>query len=190
MILKYLESDRVRLHKFTERYMTAEYFGWLNDHEITRYLCVGRVPVAKADVFAPTGDKDLMFSIIHKDNGIEKYVGTCSLHKIDWIARRGECGYMIGDRACWGKGLATEVVGLVTDYAFNRLGLNKVTAGVVGGNEGSCRVLEKNGYDLSKIIRLFTQEQGERTYFHPREQLAIILPEYRRELSRFAFKFC
>jgi hypothetical protein len=32
------------------------------------------------------------------------------------------------------------------DYAFNRLNLNKVTAGVVKGNEGSAKVLIKNGY--------------------------------------------
>jgi len=122
--------------------MTAEYFSWLNNHEITRYLCVGRLPVIKQDVPVPSGDKYLMFAIIYN----ERYVGTCSLHRIDWISRNGECGYMIGDKSCWGRGVATQVVGLIVEYAFKRLGLNKVTAGVVGGNEGSCKVLEKNGF--------------------------------------------
>ena len=83
--------------------------------------------------------------LVQSDNYIN-YVGTISLYSIDWIARKGEVGYMIGDKYHWGCGVATEAVGLVTDYGFNRLNLNKITASVVKGNEGSAKVLLKNGY--------------------------------------------
>ena len=81
-----------------------------------------------------------------QDTDYNHYIGTCSLHDIDWIIRRGEIGYMIGEKTHWGAGIATEIVNLMTEYAFDRLNLNKLTAGVVEGNEGSMKVLEKNGF--------------------------------------------
>jgi RimJ/RimL family protein N-acetyltransferase len=143
---KYLKSDRISLYKFTDRHITSEYLGWLNDHEVSKYLCTGRLPVTKDDVFSPTGEKNLLFAVVYTENNASKYIGTISLHSIDWIARKGEVGYMIGDRNYWGKGVATEIIGLISNYAFDRLGLNKVTAGVVEGNIGSVKALEKNGF--------------------------------------------
>lgn len=144
--MNYLVGKKIRLVKFTDRYITAEYIGWLNNHNITRYLCTGRMPVSKESLFAPTDNKNLMFAVLYTEGDSNKYIGTCSLHSIDWISRKGECGYMIGDSDFWGKGIATEIVGLLSDYAFNRLGLGKVTAGAVDGNTGSCKALEKNGF--------------------------------------------
>jgi RimJ/RimL family protein N-acetyltransferase len=53
---------------------------------------------------------------------------------------------MIGNKQYWGKGIATEIVGLVSNYGFNRLNLNKLYAGVVDGNVGSSKALLNNGY--------------------------------------------
>jgi len=147
--MNYLKSDRIRLLKFADKFVTAEYVGWLNNSDTNRFLNVGRLPVDK-NVGYTTNDKNLLFAIMYKNDpeGMDRYVGTISLHGIDWIDRKGEIGYLVGDPATWGKGVATEAIGLVVDYAFNRLGLNKVTAGVVGPNAGSCKVLEKNGFTL------------------------------------------
>jgi len=157
--MNYLVGKKIRLVKFTDRFITPEYIDWLNDHGINRYLCVGRFPISKKEVFAPKDNKNLMFGImcnigidsggsLWEDNGFNHYIGTISLHSIDWISRRGEVGYMIGSRKHAGQGIGTEAVKLVTDYAFNRLNLNKLSAGVVEGNFGSNKVLEKNDYKL------------------------------------------
>jgi len=152
---QYLESNRVRLVKFTERHITASYLHWLNDHMVNRYMFTGRFPVTQEEVDVPSDNCNLRFAIMSKVEADGKpisesyrsnYIGTISLHNIDWIIRRAEVGYMVGDPTFWGKGLSTEAVGLVTDYGFNRLNLNKITAGVVKGNEGSVQVLVKNGY--------------------------------------------
>jgi len=141
--MKYLVGQKIKLEKFCDKHITDEYISWLNDSEVNRYLCVGRIPVSKSDVSVPSGDKDIRFAIIAKR---KKYIGTISLHKIDWIDRRGEIGYIIGDKSFWGKGVASEAISLVTAYGINRLGLNKIVAGVIEGNTGSMKVLEKNGY--------------------------------------------
>ena len=155
--MSYLKGKKIQLVKFTDRYITAEYVSWLNDHDINRYLCTGRFPVSKKDMYAPDDSKNLMFAIMSNigiDSGeqafVDKdyihYVGTISLHDISWIDRKGEVGYMIGSKDHWGMGIASEAISLVVDYAFNRLNLNKVSAGVVDGNPGSSRALEKNGF--------------------------------------------
>jgi len=147
---EYLTGDKVSLSKFTERFVTFEYLDWLNNHQVNRYLCTGRLPVTKEDVFAPKNDKDLLFAVTAipppEYTPTRDYIGTASLHKIDWIDRKGEVGYMVGNQDYWGKGVATEIIRLLTEYGFNRLNLNKITAGVVDGNIGSMRALEKNGF--------------------------------------------
>ena len=154
---KYLEGSKVKLVKFSDAFITGQYLNWLNNSEVNRYLTTGRFPVNRGNVFAPDGEKNLMFAVLSnigaatddklwQDTDYNHYVGTCSLHDIDWITRKGEVGYMLGEKTHWGAGLTTEVVKLITEYAFERLNLNKLTAGVVDGNDGSIKVLEKNGY--------------------------------------------
>lgn len=150
---QYLIGERIKLVKFTERYITASYLSWLNDHRVNRYLFVGRFPITKEEIVVPSDNTNLRFAMLSRleaDGSLGddylNYIGTLSLHNIDWITRRGEIGYMIGESSCWGRGISTEAVSLITDYGFNRLNLNKITAGVTAGNEGSVKVLLKNGY--------------------------------------------
>ena len=140
-MVSYLESDRIKLIRFNDRYKTAEYKEWFNDHETTRFLNSGRMPI-DPDYFQD--DKNIMWAITIKEPF--RFIGTITLHDIDWISRHGTTGYLIGDKEYWGKGIATEVIGLVVDYAFGRIGLRQIFAGVVDGNIGSSKALEKNGF--------------------------------------------
>lgn len=141
MVKKYLEGDRIRLEKFCSKHITDEYISWLNDFEINKHLCVGRIPVSKEYISEITDG--IRFAIIVRG---DEYIGTITLHRVDWIIRRAEIGYLIGNKKFWGKGVTSEAINIVTDYAFNRLGLNKIVAKTVEGNIGSEKVLEKNGY--------------------------------------------
>lgn len=150
----FLVGERIKLVKFGSEHITDEYLCWLNTSEVNRYLCVGRLPICRDEIKIPSDDKNLRFAIVAhnllKDGtvglGGPRYIGTLSLHNIDWICRKGEVGYMIGNQKYWGSGIATEAIGLITDYGFRRLNLNKMYAGVVDGNGGSSGALVKNGY--------------------------------------------
>lgn len=72
-------------------------------------------------------------------------VGSCGLKHLDWDARQAEIGYWIGV-PFWGRGYATEAVRRVTTYGFNDLGLARIVAEVLVGNDASARVLVKAGY--------------------------------------------
>jgi len=81
-----------------------------------------------------------------KDNNYPVLVGSIGLKNIDLINKKASLGYWIG-KQYWGRGIATECVGLIIDYAFSSddLGLREVIAYVFPENNASIRVLVKNG---------------------------------------------
>jgi [ribosomal protein S5]-alanine N-acetyltransferase len=79
-------------------------------------------------------------------NNYPVFVGSIGLKNIDLFNKKADLGYWIGEKY-WGRGIATECVRLVIDYAFSSsdLGLREVIAYVFPENKASIRVLEKNG---------------------------------------------
>ena len=63
-----------------------------------------------------------------------------------------EIGYWLGE-ACWGRGVVTEALMLMTDYAFTSLNLLRLFALPFADNAGSVRVLEKAGYIREGLLR-------------------------------------
>lgn len=82
-----------------------------------------------------------------------KFVGAIGMVlQRDVYRFSAELGYWIGE-PYWGKGITTRAVRLLCDYAFNKLNMEKLFAGVFQGNEGSKKVLEKCGFQLEGIAR-------------------------------------
>lgn len=147
--MKFLYNDTIELEEFSRKHISDKYLGWLNDHEVTRFMMTGTTSVTSDDIELPYGNDDMRFAISVPRVGqvsCSDYVGTISLHNICWVSRKAEIGYMIGSKQHWGRGIASQAIELVTHYAFNRLNLNKVYAEIVDGNIGSARSLEKNGF--------------------------------------------
>jgi len=59
--------------------------------------------------------------------------------------RSAEIGYWLGEEF-WGRGIATEALIAVTDYAFSNYDVCRLYAHVFDWNGASARVLEKAGY--------------------------------------------
>jgi RimJ/RimL family protein N-acetyltransferase len=96
------------------------------------------------------------FAVVELASG--SVCGALALKFIDH-PRRGEIGYWIG-REFWGRGLATDAVGLAAWLAWSELGAEQLVARVFAPNHASRRVLEKNGFakDAAEEIDL----RGER----------------------------
>jgi RimJ/RimL family protein N-acetyltransferase len=75
-----------------------------------------------------------------------------------------EIGYWLGE-AFWGRGIVTEALILVTDYAFGTFNLLRLFALPFADNAGSIRVLEKAGYVREGLLRSSCVKYGQ-----PREQ--------------------
>lgn len=89
---------------------------------------------------------DLVWTLEHEGQPC----GCVGLHDITWGVRavrydRAVMGYWIA-RPFWGKGLMTEAATAATRWAFETLGLHKVTISCFDNNIGSRRVIEKVGF--------------------------------------------
>ena len=70
----------------------------------------------------------------------EMYGYRDPIHKIS-------VGYRLLER-CWGKGIATEALGIMIDYLYNETDIEIITASTMIENRASARVLTRNGFDL------------------------------------------
>lgn len=77
----------------------------------------------------------------------------------DVYRKSTEIGYWIGE-SFWGKGIATQAVGLLVHHAFEELGLARLYAGIFEYNVGSIRVLEKNGFQKEGISKKAVFKNG------------------------------
>lgn len=75
-----------------------------------------------------------------------------------------EVGYWLGE-ALWGRGIVTEALSLVTEYAFTRMNLLRLFALPFADNAASARVLEKAGYEREGLLRASSVKFG-----RPRDQ--------------------
>ena len=160
----FLQGDRVRLSPLDPAADHSAYVSWLNDQETTRYMGSGRFPMTQSLVRAYIesfeGRSDgFLLGIFDCQAG--QHVGNVTLQSIDWRDRRGEIGILIGDRTARGKGFGGAAVSLVVDHAFLRLGLNKLTAGYVTGNDASARLFGALGFVEEGVLKEHFYLDGE-----------------------------
>lgn len=73
-------------------------------------------------------------------------LGSVYLQNFEDGHKRAESGIYLGEEQVYGKGIGTEAVKLIADYAFGTLGLHKLSARVLAYNTASRRLHEKAGY--------------------------------------------
>ena len=71
-----------------------------------------------------------------------------------------EMGFWLAE-PYWGKGIMTEAVKKLTEFAFERYGLNRIYAEPYTTNPASAKALEKAGYKLEGIMRANVVKNGE-----------------------------
>ena len=91
-----------------------------------------------------------LWAMVLKDSG--DLIGDCgcALQEVEGT-NHVEVGYHVR-RGLWGKGYATEAAGACMQYAFTRLGVDRVISLIRPENLQSVRVAEKNGLTCEKII--------------------------------------
>lgn len=74
-----------------------------------------------------------------------KMIGNIGIWRIQVEHYRGEIGYVL-DPAYHQKGIMSEALQIVIDYAFHSMGLHSLEANVNPDNAASIALLEKNGF--------------------------------------------
>lgn len=152
----YLVGENLYLRPLEESDIGEEYLSWVNDPEVTRYMETGRFPVPLLNLRThferfQKSNTDLIFAIV--DRAADQHIGNVTLYLINWVHRTAHIAIMIGRKDFWGKGYAFEAWSLLIEYAFQRLGLRKIIAGAIAGNEASIRALKKLGFKVEGTMR-------------------------------------
>jgi len=79
--------------------------------------------------------------------------------QMDEARRSAEIGYWLGEEF-WGRGIATESLIAVTDYAFCEFEICRLYAHVFEWNPASARVLEKAGYEFEGRMKKSVTKVG------------------------------
>ena len=101
-------------------------------------------------------DPETYFCIARDDEAI----GSIGFGILSDVARfSAEIGYWLAEKY-WGKGIMTEALKAVTDFAFAVHGLHRVFALPYEWNPASIRVLEKSGYKREGRLLLSAYKDG------------------------------
>lgn len=154
--LPLLEGTRVRLRPVRDDDVDG-LFAIFSDPRVMRYwsrpaMVVRDEAAAYAARMRNGFDQREALAWIVADRADDRCVGQTTLYDIRAKHFRCEVGYALRADA-WGRGLAKESVGLALDWAFGRLGLNRVAADVSPGNEASTGLLTRLGFRFEGTLR-------------------------------------
>ncbi|GJL74930.1 GNAT family N-acetyltransferase [Nitrosomonas sp.] len=148
---RYQQDDAAYLHRC---YLDAAFMGLYN-HYIPRHQHIDDLAakLGQANKKHPCQLKTVDWIIFKKS--IEKPAGIANLVDIQFSHRRAEFQIGLPDPSDRASGIGLEATLLVLDYAFNRVGLNKLTTVVYGHNLSS----QKNTLALGFVQESLLREQ-------------------------------
>ena len=133
----------------------------VNDWHIYRYTALIPYPYTmkhardwiKKNISLNSNPKkgEINFAIVI-DGNVVGGIGLRSMWMTEVETHKAEIGYWLAKRH-WGKGIMTEAVRLVTDYAFKHLKLQRIYAAVMSNNKASARILEKVGFNFEGTLK-------------------------------------
>ncbi len=149
----FLRGRRIALRPLDKQDINSRYLGWLNNPNVTRHLETGAFPQTLDDLrryythltaMPSAFPTCVFFAMQHLESS--EHIGNIKLEPIHWLHRTATIGILIGDTGFQGQGLGEEAMRLCLSYAFERLGLRKVSLGVLANNLRAIRLYERLGF--------------------------------------------
>jgi UDP-4-amino-4,6-dideoxy-N-acetyl-beta-L-altrosamine N-acetyltransferase len=110
------------------------------------------------DQYLQDGSREIFIALSKE---AQKPIGMIGIYQIDHRNHHAEIGStLVGDPAMWGKGIGTEMISMMLDYAFTDLGLHRIYAYALASNTGSIRAKQKCGFQVEGILREAFYGQG------------------------------
>jgi RimJ/RimL family protein N-acetyltransferase len=160
MLTPDITTDRFVLAILSEAEATETYRSWMADPELVQFLeSRGSVPTLddlRSYIASMRASDDSYFFGIFVPDG-RRHIGNIKLGPISAMHHSASIGLVLGERDMWGKGVATEVVGALSDWAFGTLGLEKLYAGSYASNPASVRAFQRRGFAIEGVQRRHVQ---------------------------------
>ena len=175
-----LKGERVRLVPPDRTLHLENALLWLNEPEVTATIKLNLgVTRRQEELFfeqmETKRDSDFGWAIVDET---ERHIGFIGLHGINWRHRWATGGLLIGERAAWGRGYATDAVNVRTRFAFHELGLHRIEGHTM--NPAMKRVYEKCGYQHEGVARRKFWRDGR---WHDADLFAVLGEDWLRSSS-------
>jgi RimJ/RimL family protein N-acetyltransferase len=151
-----IRGERVYLRP-AERNDIPLFVRWFNDAETASYLSL-RAPMSIAaeqdwyeKLLIDQGKSRWHFVMCLLDGG--QPIGTIGLFDLDQVNGSAGMGIMIGEKSLWGKGLGTDSLNALLDFAFGELRFERVWLEVNDDNVRGKRSYEKCGFKFEGTER-------------------------------------
>lgn len=142
-----LVTDRLRVVPFTDRHLTEQYVGWLNDPDVVRYSEQRhrRHTLSSCEAFVESfRDSPSYLWAIETAQSPASHIGNLAAY-VDSANSVADVTILLGERAAWNKGFGLEAWNAVCQYLLNDVGIRKVTAGTLADNVGMRAIMRRSG---------------------------------------------
>lgn len=142
------ENNKIKLRKLSVGDYST-YHDWRNDIEVMQSTS------PQLDIYTLEETEQFISMIASQSNAkgymieykeTKKTVGIVSLINIDYKNRSAECIIDIGSKDMWGKGIGTDAMSLILEFAFSELNLHRVYLQVFDFNKRAINLYEKIGF--------------------------------------------
>jgi ribosomal-protein-alanine N-acetyltransferase len=180
--IMFLASERIGLRALDKADIGPRYLGWLQDRDVTQFLETGAFPLTLDDLHryyahltsqTASPPACVFLAIQHLATG--EHIGNIKLEPIHWLHRTATLGLVIGDKRFHGQGLGEEAARLCLRYAFERLGLRKVSLGVLASNTRAFQLYRRLGFVIEGCKR---QEYWADGAYHDAHIMGLFAHEY------------
>ena len=170
MTTSLFEAERIRLAPPDPEHDAEVESGWTHDSEYLRLLDAAPArPLSPGQVkkryeaLEKEHDKQFYFAVrTRAPDGPGRLLGFGQLKGIDWLHGAAELRLGIGAPADRGQGYGSEAAGLLLHYAFEELGLHRLSAMTFEYNPGAVRFIERQGFSLEVRMRQAVQRDFRR----------------------------
>jgi RimJ/RimL family protein N-acetyltransferase len=166
-----------------------EYISWFNDPQITKYLGIFGHALSKkeltdfAEMCMKSANNYYFIIMLQEEPGNNfKKIGTLKLGPINWVDRVSDLVCVIGNKTYWGKGLASKAIEKGNEFAFNELGLYKLSGGMISDNIGSVKTYQKAGWIIEGYLKNHYWRDGK---FQDRVMVSCFNPRFFDEKQSF-----
>ena len=159
----FLEGENIYLREVRLSDVNNNYYNWLNDSLVNQFLETRFFPRSQQNIeeyvkYMDGKSDEIFFAICTKSD--DCHIGNIKIGPINWIHRFADISLLIGDKAYWGKGMATEAIKLISDFGFKKLNLHKLKAGCYVDNKGSEKAFTNVGYSVEGILKQHFFSEG------------------------------
>ncbi len=131
-------KDNKQIYSYRSDSETNKYQGWIPKSlkDVNEFISKNPTEFNKPESW---------FQLVIIERETDKIIGDIGIHFIDNDNFQSEIGCTLS-KIIHGKGFATETVGAVIDYLFNKLGKHRIITSIDPENKSSINLVERLGF--------------------------------------------